>query len=47
MLDAVIEFMPSPVDIADVKGTDDDEVEVSRKADDNGKVLCIGIQTDD
>ena len=33
MLDAVIELMPSPVDIEDVKGTDDDEAEVSRKAD--------------
>jgi elongation factor G len=28
MLDAVIEFMPSPVDIPPVPGTDDDEKEV-------------------
>ena len=34
MLDAVIEFLPSPVDIDDVTGTDEDEKEVSRKADD-------------
>jgi elongation factor G len=48
MLDAVIELMPSPVDIADVKGTDDDEVEVSRKADDNEKfsALAFKLMTD-
>jgi translation elongation factor EF-G len=46
MLDAVIELMPSPVDIPPVKGTDEDEKE-TRKADDNEKVLCAGIQTDD
>jgi len=48
MLDAVIELMPSPVDIADVKGTDDDEVEASRKADDNEKfsALAFKLMTD-
>jgi len=48
MLDAVIELMPSPVDIADVKGTNDDEVEVSRKADDNEKfsALAFKLMTD-
>ncbi|NCX04110.1 MAG: GTP-binding protein, partial [Betaproteobacteria bacterium] len=34
MLDAVIDFLPSPVDIPPVGGTDEDEKEVTRKADD-------------
>ncbi|PKO26737.1 MAG: elongation factor G [Betaproteobacteria bacterium HGW-Betaproteobacteria-9] len=48
MLDAVIELMPSPVDIADVKGTDDDEEVTSRKADDNEKfsALAFKLMTD-
>ena len=44
MLDAVIELMPSPVDIEDVKGTDDDEAEVSRKADDNEKFSALAFK---
>ncbi|AOF84770.1 translation elongation factor G [Hydrogenophaga sp. RAC07] len=48
MLDAVIELMPSPVDIADVKGTDDDEEVTTRKADDNEKfsALAFKLMTD-
>jgi elongation factor G len=48
MLDAVIELMPSPVDIADVKGTDEDEEVTSRKADDNEKfsALAFKLMTD-
>jgi elongation factor G len=48
MLDAVIELMPSPVDIEDVKGTDDDEEVTSRKADDNEKfsALAFKLMTD-
>ncbi|MFW5331624.1 elongation factor G [Hydrogenophaga sp. ZJX-1] len=48
MLDAVIELMPSPVDIADVTGTDDDEEVTSRKADDNEKfsALAFKLMTD-
>jgi elongation factor G len=48
MLDAVIELMPSPVDIEDVKGTDDDEVDVTRKADDSEKfsALAFKLMTD-
>jgi elongation factor G len=34
LLDAVIDFMPSPLDIAAVKGIDSDGEEVERKADD-------------
>ena len=48
MLDAVIELMPSPVDIPPVKGTDEDEQPVSRKADDNEKfsALAFKLMTD-
>ncbi|HTH80507.1 MAG TPA: elongation factor G [Ramlibacter sp.] len=48
MLDAVIELMPSPVDIPPVKGMDEDEKETSRKADDNEKfsALAFKLMTD-
>ncbi len=48
MLDAVIDFMPSPVDIPPVKGTDDDEAPVTRKADDSEKfsALAFKLMTD-
>jgi elongation factor G len=48
MLDAVIEFMPSPVDIPPVKGMDDDELPVTRTADDSEKfsALAFKLMTD-
>ena len=48
MLDAVIDFLPSPVDIPPVGGTDEDEKEVSRKADDSEKfsALAFKLMTD-
>jgi len=48
MLDAVIEFMPSPIDIPPVKGMDDDEAPVTRKADDAEKfsALAFKLMTD-
>jgi elongation factor G len=48
MLDAVIEFMPSPIDIPPVKGMDDDEQPVVRKADDSEKfsALAFKLMTD-
>ena len=48
MLDAVIELMPSPIDIPPVGGTDDDENEVFRKADDKEKFssLAFKLMTD-
>ena len=48
MLDAVIEFMPSPVDIPPVKGMDEDEQPVTRKADDEEKfsALAFKLMTD-
>ena len=48
MLDAIIEFMPSPVDIPPVKGMDEDENPVTRKADDSEKfsALAFKLMTD-
>jgi elongation factor G len=48
MLDAVIEFMPAPVDIPPVKGTDEDEAAITRKADDGEKfsALAFKLMTD-
>ena len=50
MLDAVIDYLPSPVDIPDVEGTDpdDEEKKLSRKADDEEKfsALAFKLMTD-
>ncbi|MCL1861479.1 MAG: elongation factor G, partial [Proteobacteria bacterium] len=48
MLDAVIEFLPSPVDIPPVQGVDDHEKEVFRKATDDEKfsALAFKLMTD-
>src|SRR5690606_31678024 len=51
VLDAVIDFLPSPLDIPPVKGTDpraDDETEIFRSADDNEPLsaLVFKIVTD-
>jgi elongation factor G len=48
MLDAVVELMPSPVDIPPVKGMDDDEKPVTRRAADNEKfsALAFKLMTD-
>ncbi len=48
MLDAVIELMPSPIDIPPVKGMDEDEKEVHREADDkeNFSSLAFKLMTD-
>jgi elongation factor G len=48
MLDAVLDFMPSPIDIPPVSGIDEDEVAVVRKADDNEKfsALAFKLMTD-
>jgi len=44
MLDAVIDFLPSPVDIPPVAGTDEDEKEVTRKADDGEKFAALAFK---
>ncbi|MCU1378667.1 MAG: fusA, partial [Acidimicrobiales bacterium] len=48
MLDGVIEYLPSPIDIKPVQGMDEDDQPVSRKADDNEKfaALAFKIMTD-
>ncbi len=49
MLDAVIDFLPSPLDVASIKGIDvKTELEVERKTDDNEKfsALAFKIMTD-
>ncbi len=48
MLDAVIEYLPSPVDIPPVEGTDENDNIVSRKATDDEKfaALAFKIMTD-
>ena len=48
MLDAVIEYLPSPVDIPPVPGLNEDDEPVARKADDNEKfsALAFKIMTD-
>ncbi|EHP37793.1 elongation factor G, partial [Cupriavidus basilensis OR16] len=48
MLDAVIDFLPSPVDIPPVTGVDDDDKETSRRAADDEKfsALAFKIMTD-
>ena len=48
MLDGVIDYLPSPSDIPPVKGLDEDENPVERKAEDNEKfsALAFKIMTD-
>ena len=48
MLDAVVDYMPSPVDIPPVGGLDEDEVPTSRRADDSEKfsALAFKLMTD-
>ncbi|NIY85385.1 elongation factor G [Vibrio hepatarius] len=48
VLDAVIEFLPSPVDVPSIKGIDDNDNEVERHADDNEpfSALAFKIATD-
>jgi elongation factor G len=48
MLDAVIQFMPSPVDIPDVTGTNEEDEPITRKADDSESfsALAFKLMTD-
>jgi elongation factor G len=48
MLDAVLELMPSPLDVKAIKGFDEDEKEITRKADDSEKfsALAFKLMTD-
>ncbi|WP_151409904.1 elongation factor G [Anaerococcus sp. Marseille-P9784] len=46
LLDAVIDFMPSPLDVPNIKGTDpkDDTVELERKATDDGPTAALAFK---
>jgi elongation factor G len=44
LLDAVIEFMPSPIDMPDVKGIDPDGEPITRKADDNSPFAALAFK---
>ncbi|MCI4441346.1 translation elongation factor 2 (EF-2/EF-G) [Tibeticola sediminis] len=44
MLDAVIDLLPSPVDVPPVRGFDEDGNEVTRKADDNEKFAALAFK---
>jgi elongation factor G len=44
MLDAVIELMPSPLDVKAIKGFDEDEHETTRKADDSEKFAALAFK---
>ncbi len=48
MLDAVVEYLPSPVDIPPVRGTDDDEKQIARRPADEEKfsALAFKLMTD-
>jgi elongation factor G len=48
MLDAVLELMPSPLDVKAIKGYDEEEQEITRKADDEEKfsALAFKLMTD-
>jgi elongation factor G len=44
MLDAVIDFMPSPIDVPPVPGLDEDEQPVTRRADDSEKFAALAFK---
>ncbi|HLQ12606.1 MAG TPA: elongation factor G [Steroidobacteraceae bacterium] len=44
LLDAVIEYMPSPVEVPDVKGTNDDGEPATRKADDDQPFSALAFK---
>ncbi|MBU4612978.1 elongation factor G [Achromobacter sp. GG226] len=44
MLDAVIDYLPSPVEIPPVKGEDDDGNEITRRADDSEKFAALAFK---
>lgn len=44
VLDAVIDFLPSPIDVPDVKGVDSNENEVSRKADEKEPLSALAFK---
>ncbi len=48
LMNAIVDYMPSPIDVPPIKAFDDDEKEIEIKADDSAKVagLCFKLMTD-
>jgi len=44
MLDGVIDFLPSPLDVKAIKGFDEEEQEITRKADDGEKFAALAFK---
>jgi len=44
MLDAVVDFLPSPVDIPDIEGEDEDGERITRKADDKESLSALAFK---
>jgi elongation factor G len=44
LLDAVVDYLPSPIDVPAIKGTDDDGNEVLRKADDKEPLALLAFK---
>ena len=44
MLDAVIDYMPSPIDVPAIRGVDESEKEIIRKSDDNEPFSALGFK---
>jgi len=44
LLDAVVDYMPSPLDIPAIKGVDEDGNEIERKADDSEPFAALGFK---
>ncbi len=44
MLDAVIDYMPSPIDVPAIRGVDESEKEITRKSDDNEPFSALGFK---
>ena len=44
MIDAVVEYLPSPLDIPAIKGIDEDDNEIERKADDNEEFSALAFK---
>jgi len=44
LLDAVVDYMPSPLDIPAIKGIDESGVEIERKADDSEPFSALGFK---
>ena len=44
LLDGVLDFLPGPLDVPDIKGLDEDGAEITRKSDDNIKFAALAFK---